>query len=113
MSDAAYLDQAKSLTKEMTRLRSRGPGDTDNAMRDIARDYGIDYGFLWRLRYRREGLKIISHSVYECIKAAYRNECEKQMRRLGNEIEITERIAGPDNATVLQAKTFLDAHNQS
>ena len=113
MSDSVYLDQAAAMTRDLTRMMSRCPGDTKNAMRDISSIYKIDYGFLWRLRYRRGDLKIISISVYESIRAAYRNECEKQMRKLGNEIEITERITGPDNANVLQAKAFLDAHHQS
>ena len=113
MSDAVYLDQADIWSRELTRMKSRGTGDTDNAMRRLEREYGLDYGFLWSLRYRRRTLKIISISVYESIRAAYRNECEKQMRKLGNEIEKTERITGPDDAVVLQAKAFVEAHNQS
>jgi hypothetical protein len=111
MSDAAYLDQADIWSRELTRMKSRGPGDTDNAMRFIALEYGIDYGHLWNLRYRRRTLKTISVSVYEGIKAAYRAECEKQMRKLGNDITKTESTTGPDNAVVHAAKAFLDAHN--
>lgn len=107
MSDAAYLDQADTMTREMTRMRSRRPGDTDNTLRGIAREYKLNYGFLWSLRYRRRTLKIISISVYEGIRSAYRNECEKQMRKLGNEIAITESITGPDHAAVRAAKALL------
>jgi hypothetical protein len=91
MSDAAYLDQAALWSKDLTRMKARGPGDTENAMRQIEREYGIDYGFLWSLRYRRERLRIISISVYEGIRAAYRAECERQMRKLENEITITSK----------------------
>ena len=107
MSDAAYLDQAVSWSKDLTRMKARGPGDTENAMRRIEREYGIDYGFLWSLRYRRDRLKIISISVYESIRAAYREECARQLRKLEHEIEITEAITGPDNSAVRAAKTLV------
>ena len=99
MSDAAYLDQAADWSKHLTRMKSRGPGDTENAMRSVSREYGLDYGFLWSLRYRRERLRIISVSVYEAIRAAYRTECARQMRKLANEITITD----PDYVATAQA----------
>jgi hypothetical protein len=106
MSDAAYLDQAASWSKDLTHMKSRGPGDTENAMRRIEREYGIEYGFLWSLRYRRDQLKIISLSVYEGIRAAYRAECERQMRKLENDIITTEKITGPDSPAVRAAKVI-------
>lgn len=88
-------------------MKARGPGDTENAMRMIEREYGIDYGFLWSLRYRRDRLKMISVSVYESIAAAYRAECERQMRKLQNEIVTTEKIAGADSSAVRAAKALV------
>ena len=107
MSDAAYLDQAAIWSKDLTRMKSRGAGDIENAMRQIERQYGVDYGFLWSLRYRRERLRIISISAYESIRAAYRAECERQMRKLGNEIKRTEEIAGPNSNAVRAAKSVV------
>jgi hypothetical protein len=107
MSDAAYLDQAALWSKDLTRMKARGPGDTDNAMRSVAREYNIDYGFLWSLRYRRDRLRIISVSVYETIRAAYRAECERQLRKLENEIRITEEITGADSNAVRAAKALV------
>lgn len=106
MSDAAYLDQAAMWSKDLTRMKARGPGDTENAMRNVAREYNIDYGFLWSLRYRRDRLRIISVSVYETIRAAYRAECERQMRKLENEIARTEQVAGADSNSVRAAKAI-------
>lgn len=108
MSDTAYLDQAAHWSKDLTRMKSRGPGDIENAMRQIEREYGIDYGFLWSLRYRRERLRIISVSVYETIRAAYREECARQMRKLEHEIKRTEEIAGADDAAVHAAKALVE-----
>lgn len=107
MSDTAYLDQAAHWSKDLTRMKSRGPGDIENAMRQIEREYGIEYGFLWSLRYRRDRLRIISVSVYETIRAAYRAECERQMRKLEHEIERTEEIAGADSRAVRAAKALV------
>lgn len=107
MSDAAFIDQAVAWSKDLTRMKARGPGDTENAMRQIERQYGVDYGFLWSLRYRRERLRTISISVYESIRAAYLAECAAQMRKLANDIERTEEITGPDNAAVRAAKALL------
>ena len=107
MSDAAYLDQAAVWSKDLTRMKARGPGDTENAMRQIEREYGVDYGFLWSLRYRRERLRTISISVYESIRAAYREECQRQMRKLENELQRTEEVTGPDHAAVRAAKALL------
>jgi hypothetical protein len=106
VSDAAYIDAAQKWSKDLTRMKARGPGDTENAMRLIEREYGIDYGFLWSLRYRRERLRTISLSVYESIRAAYREECERQMRKLKHEVTITEKIAGPDSAALRAAKAL-------
>jgi hypothetical protein len=108
MSDAAYIDAAQKWSKDLTRMKARGPGDTENAMRQIEREYGIDYGFLWSLRYRRESLRTISISVYEGIRAAYRAECERQMRKLENEISRTEKIAGADRNSVRAAKALVE-----
>lgn len=108
MSDAAYLDQAAMWSKDLTRMKARGPGDTENAMRMIEREYGIDYGFLWSLRYRRDRLKIISLSVYEGIREAYRRECERQLRKLENELKRTEEITGPNHAAVRAAAALVD-----
>jgi hypothetical protein len=107
MSDAAYLDQAAGWSKDLTRMRSRGPGDLENAMRSIERDYGVDYWFIWQLRYSRNRLKFISVSVYERIKAAYQAECERQVRKLQHEITITETISGPGSAAVRAAKALV------
>jgi hypothetical protein len=108
MSDAVYIDRAVTWSKDLTRMKSRGPGDVENAMRRVEREYGIDYGFLWSLRYRRDQLKVISVSVYERIAAAYRAECERQMRKLQHEIEITEAIVGAADPVVAAAKAALE-----
>jgi hypothetical protein len=111
MSDAAYLDQAAGWSRGLTRMKARGTGDTKGAMRSIQREYGIDYGILWSLRYRRGRLKTISHSIYERIAAAYRMECERQIRKLQDEIRRTEAVAGADSTAIRAAKALVGEEN--
>lgn len=107
MSNVAYLDNAEKWSKDLTRMKARGPGDTDNAMRQIEREYGVDYGTIWKLRYRRSAVRDIGVSVYMRLQAAYQAECERQMRKLRNEIKITEEIAGSDHPLVAQAQAVV------
>lgn len=109
MSDVAYLDNAARWSKDLTRMRARGPGDLDNAMRSIEREYGVDYWTLWRLRYRRSAIKDIGVTLYMRLQAAYQAECQRQMRKLEHEITITEAIAGADNTAVRSAQALVSA----
>lgn len=94
MSDAAYVEQAVTWSKELTRMRTRGPGDLENAMRGIERDYGVDYWTLWQLRYRANRVKDIGVSIYMRLEAAYQAECGRQLRRFQHEKETTEAKGG-------------------
>ncbi len=107
MSDAAYIDRAQDWSKELTRMRTRCPGDLENAMRTIEREYGVDYWTLWSLRYQRARMKTISVSVYERIRTAYQAERERQFQRLQHDIGITEAIAGHDAPAVVEAKAVV------
>lgn len=109
MPPVAYLDEAAEWSRTLTRMRARGPGDTENAMRSIERDYGVDYWVLWRLRYRKSSLRDIGVSAYMLLKAAYQAECERQMRKLQHEIRATEEIAGPDNRVVVAVRALAGA----
>jgi hypothetical protein len=107
MSDATYLDQAAEWSKRLTRMRARGPGDIENAMRSIERDYGVDYWLLWRLRYRKSILKDISVTPYMRLAAAYRAEQERVYRNLHNDLKRTEEATGSDNAVVVAVKALV------
>lgn len=107
MSDVAYLNEAARWSKDLTRMRSRGPGDLGNAMRSVAHDYGMDYWTLWRLRYRKSSLRDIGVTAYMRLKEAYQAECERQMRKLQHEIEITEAITGAASDSVVAAKALV------
>ncbi len=88
-------------------MRARGAGDTENAMRDVERMYGVDYWTLWRLRYRRDQIKDIGVSIYMRLQEAYQAECGRQLRKLHHEIETTRKIAGASSAAVRAAEALV------
>jgi hypothetical protein len=107
MSDATYLDEAEKWSKELTRMRSSGPGGVEKAMYEVESIYGIDYWLQWRLRYRRADIKSISVSAYMRLKAGHQSERERQMRMLQNENRKLEEVAGPNNAVVVAVKGLV------
>jgi hypothetical protein len=105
-----YVERAATWSRELTRMRARGPGDTENAMRAIERDYAIDFWVIWRLRYRVGQIKDIGVSTYARIEAAHRAECERQRRLLGQQVENARRI-GLDSPLVDAAAAMArDSH---
>ena len=107
MSETAFVQEAAQWSRELTRMRVRGPGDADNALRGIEQEYGISYWTLWQLRYRLSAVKKISAGTYSLIKAAYDAECGRQFNKLKRDIERTEAIAGPDSNAVRAAKALV------
>jgi len=107
MGAAEFVERAAGWSRELTRFRARGPGDLENAMRAIERDYGIPYWITWRLRYRLSQIKDLGCEPYHRIKAAYECECEAQRRKLELQCKQTTAARGADNALVLQTEAFL------
>jgi hypothetical protein len=108
MSETAFVEEAAIWSRELTRMRARGPGDADNALRSIESEYGINYWTLWQLRYRLASVKKISAGAYALIKAAYDHERQRQFNKLKLDIERTEAVAGPDCDAVRAAKALVD-----
>jgi len=109
MSSAAYVERAAEMSRELTRMRTRGPGDIENAMRSLERDYGLDYWITWRLRYRLQQIKDISIGVFARIEAAYLAEHERQQRKHSIELEITRAICGDRHPVVVEAENVACA----
>lgn len=107
MSETAFVQEAAHWSRELTRMRVRGPGDADNALRGIEQEYGINYWTLWQLRYRLASVKKISAGAYASIKAAYDAERQRQFAKLKNEFETTENVAGSDNLIVGAVRTLV------
>lgn len=107
MNEAAIVNQAAQWASELTHHEARGPGDIENAWQRLEYKYGIPTSLLWSLRYRKP--KTMSALGLARLHAAYRAECERQMRKLENDIEATKELAGPLNAVVLAAEAVVGA----
>src|SRR5690348_121171 len=107
MSETAFVQEAAHWSRELTRMRARGPGDADNALRGIEQEYGISYWTLWQLRYRLSAVKRISAGAYALIKSAYDAERQRQFTKLKCEFEATEEAAGPDNLIVSAVRPLV------
>lgn len=107
MSEAVFVQEAAHWSRELTRMRARGPGDAENALRGIEQEYGINYWTLWQLRYRLAAVKKISAGAYASIKSAYYSERQRQFAKLRCELEITEEAAGPDHVIVGAVRSLV------
>lgn len=110
MSTAEVM-QAKNWMSRLVQLESRGPGDTENAMRRLSRRYGIEYGALWSLRYRSP--RRVWADIYNALGAAYARECERQREVLAHELAVTQAIVGPQHGAVVAAEAVVGAHSRS
>lgn len=109
MSDAAYIEQAERWARSLTSSESRGPGDLENAWHRLEAKYDVPFGLFWSLRYRKPKELVVS--AYFRLQAAYQAECDRQMRKLKHDLELTKAVAGPDDATVHAAQALVDADN--
>lgn len=105
MTDAAYVDQAADWARRLTAKEARGPGDMESAWRRLEARYGVPWRAFWALRYRKP--REITASVYHRLLAAYQSECERQLRLLKHELEITKTIAGASHPAVASAQTLF------
>ena len=89
-----FVERAAWLSRELTRMKTRGSSDTEPAMRAVERDYGIPFSALHRLRYRLPQCKSICAAIYARLESAYLAECERQQNKLAHEIEVAKILAG-------------------
>ena len=107
---SAYVASAREWAVEMVRRESRGSGDRDRAMATVARRCGVTPSLIRSLHYRPPKNLVVT--AYFAIASAYRDECEKQRKRLEHEIAITAAKVGFD-AAVVRAARGLKASGQS
>lgn len=100
----AVIEDARTMARHLVNREAKGPGDTENAMRRIEARYGVSFSTLWGLRYRAP--KDMMASAYFRLQAAYQAECERQMRQIEHELEITKAKAGAASALVRAASAL-------
>ncbi len=105
-AESEFVAEAAGWAEDLTRREARGSGDFANAMRRVASRLGVPYGALWALRYRPP--KGVLASLYFALRDAREAERARQIRALKNELEHTERTAGPDHHSVRTARAVVD-----
>lgn len=102
---SAAVSHARDRATKLIQRESRGPGDTENAMRRLEARYGIPWRTFWSLRYRPPSDLFVS--VYQQLWAAYQAECERQERLMRHELEIARRVAPLGDPAVAAAAAAL------
>jgi hypothetical protein len=104
-SEMSGADQARTWANDLVKRESRGPGDMENSMRRLETKYGIPWRTFWELRYRPP--KDVMHGVWERLRQAHLAECDRQMRLMQHEIELT-KATKPEAHSVASAQAYVD-----
>jgi hypothetical protein len=84
---------ASGYVNRMIERESRGWGDTSNAMERLQTRYGLPFWTLNHLRTKRA--KSIDATLFQRIRAAYLDMCERQIAHLRHELDL-EKEVNPD-----------------
>jgi len=91
---------ATELVRKMIYEETRNTGDTELAMRKIARRFGIGF---WTLDHLRKGrAKSCDSSLMARIRNAYIDLCQSQIEHLQHEIEVERSISDDDTLADLE-----------
>lgn len=100
---------ASEYVRKMVELETSGNGDLDNAMRRIARRYGLNF---WQLSHLRAGrAKALTIDAFQGIRGAYLDFCARKIAALQEELSRERAKYGDepfadlaDEASALMAK---------
>ena len=86
-------DVATGYVRRMVEKETRGWGDQNHALQRIGDRYGLPF---WSLNNLKSGrAKTVEAGLFNRIRSAYLDLCERQVRQLQHEIEI-EKAKGGD-----------------
>lgn len=101
----AAVATARDWATKLAQRESRGPGDTENAMRRLEARYGIPWRTFWSLRYRPPS--DLMCEVFRQLEAAYRAECERQQRLLQHDLDLARHSLPTTHPALVAAKAAL------
>ncbi len=87
-------EQATMYIRDMIHREASSPGDSEGAMRRLSSRYGLSFWTLDHLRKRKA--KTVEAGLFAKIRAAYLAECERQVRKLQEQIQ-KEKALGNDH----------------
>lgn len=90
---SATVAAASDMVRRMVAREMRGPSDTGPAMQRLEQKYGLSF---WTLEHLRKGrAKVCEAGLFQRLRGAYLDHCERQLKALKHEIEI-EKARGND-----------------
>src|SRR5690606_12451399 len=79
-------EMAGEYVRGMLKKETEGWGDNANALKRLSRRYGLSYWTMNNLRIGRA--KSVDATIYQRIRSAYLDICERQIARLQHELEL-------------------------
>ena len=105
--EVSTVETASAYVKRMVERETKGWGDQENALTRLEARYGLPF---WSLDHLRTGrAKSVEAGLFQRIRAAYLDLCERQVAKLQHEIAIEKAIQGDDSMEDLarEAETLL------
>lgn len=103
---AMDVEEAQSKAKALCEREWRFHGDYESAMHRVSAKYGIPFGTLWGLHYKKP--KTVISGVLGAIRLAYQAECARQLAKLEHELSITkERKNDADDDLVREIEALV------
>lgn len=98
------VETASAYVKRMVERETRGWGDQDNALSRLEARYSLPK---WSLDHLRTGrAKSVDAGLFQRIRAAYLDLCERQVARLQHEIAIEKAIQDDDDLGNLEVEIW-------
>lgn len=86
---------ASEYVRKMVERETAGNGDVENAVRRLARKHGLSF---WQIMHLRAGrAKSITVDAFVCIRKAYLDYCEAEIRALQEDIRQDQERHGEDH----------------
>lgn len=101
---ARDVEEAQTKAKALCEREWRFHGDYEAAMHRVSAKYGIPFGTLWGLHYKKP--KTVISGVLGMLRQAYEAECARQLSKLRHELSITKETG---NATDLDLVREIEA----
>lgn len=93
---------AADYVAKMVHSEARCAGDTEGALRRLEARYGIPYWTMVHLK--RHAAKTVAADMFQRIRSAYLDICERQVRRMSEEIAILKAANTDDSIEDLAAE---------
>jgi len=91
---------ASNYVRQMVQREMKSAGDTEGALMRLEQKYGIGF---WQLTYLKQGkAKTIETGLFQRIRGAYLDYCEKQISALQHELAIEKALTADDTVEDLE-----------